>query len=106
MDVGPLSLTELRREVGELRKDYVAFSTAYDMIRHRVLESTELDPPRHPQLHEWSGSRATCGALEMSIHAIERTILEYNALIEKVENGEIENSDRPALKLVDGDRHE
>ena len=45
------------------------------------------------------------GSLEMSIHAIERTIEEYSNLINLVQRGEISNLDesRPALHLVGGD---
>lgn len=97
-----LSRSELVRELEELRKDYIAFSSAQDLIRQRILESTELRPPRTPMLHEWSGSRAVCGSLEMTIHAVERTILEYHTLIQKIDSGEIRNTDRPSLGVVDG----
>lgn len=95
-----LSLSELKRERGELQKDYRAFGTAYDTIRRRIQESTDLEPVRAPQLRQWSGSRAVCGALELSIHAIERTIAEYEDLIRRIEAGEIPNTDRPVLGLV------
>jgi len=94
------SLSRLEQELDELRRDYIAFSGAYDLLRHRLLESTELNPPRFPLLHEWSGSRAVCGSLEMAIHAIQRTIEEYNELIRKVREGEYVNTDRPTLKSV------
>jgi hypothetical protein len=94
------SLEQLERELVELRKDYVAFSEAYDVLRLRILESTELDPPRYPLLHEWSGSRSVFGSLEMSIHAIQRTIEEYDEIIRKVKDGEFRNTDRPVLKSV------
>lgn len=97
-----LSLSSLRREQEELRKDYVAFSKAYDTIRHRIIDSTE-STPRTPMLHEWSGSRAVIGSLELSIHSIERTIVEYGELIKSIEAGEIPNLDkRPALGVLDG----
>lgn len=100
MDEQPaLSLSSLLKEREELRKDYVSFSGAYDLICMRLNECAESEP-RNPPLHQWSGSRAVCGTLEMSIHAIERTIEEHNELIRKIEAGEIRNLDRPGLSLV------
>jgi hypothetical protein len=95
------SLSALEAEIAELRKDYQAFGKAYDLMRQRLLESNET--PRTPELHTWSGTRAVVGSLEMAIHAVERTILEYDALIQKVRLGELENTDvptRPVLSLV------
>ena len=97
------SLTELVREREELRKDLIAWTRSYDILRQRLRESSEVKTPRSPSLHQWSGSRAVMGSLEMSIHAIERTIEEYGALINKLSSGEISNSDRPALSLVKED---
>lgn len=86
------SLTALRLELEELRKDRAAFAKAYDILCSRLLESNEI-PGRRPLLHEWSGSRACVGSLEMSIHAIERTIEEHLKIIESIESGEMKNSD-------------
>jgi rubrerythrin len=94
------SLSLLETELEEMRKDYIAFSKAYDVLRMRLVESTDLNPPRSPLLHEWSGSRAVCGALELSIHAIQRTIEEYLQIIQKVRDGEYRNIDKPQLKSV------
>ncbi len=100
---GSVSLRALEREKDELQKDYAAFLDSYEIIKRRVTDSSELEPPRQPLLHTWSGTRAVCGSLEMSLHAIERTILEYDALIQKVHAGEIENSDTPPkLTVLDG----
>lgn len=87
------SLSFLKRELEELMKDRVAFTAAYDCLRKRILEANESKVPRQPLLHEWSGSRAVCGSLELSIHAIERTIDEIQALIYKIEHGELSNMD-------------
>lgn len=102
MSESAYSLSALEAEIVELRKDYTAFCSAYDTIRERVQESSEVQPPRYPLLHTWSGSRAVVGSLEMSIHSIERTIAEMNALIQRVRSGEVENTDmpRPVLTLV------
>ena len=99
------SLKLLESELSEMRKDYVAFTRSYDILKQRLLESNEVIPSRAPLLHEWSGSRAVVGALELSIHAIERTIGELDMLIQKVKSGEIPNTDkpeRPTLGVVDG----
>lgn len=97
-----LSLTAVLRERDEMRKDYDAFSKAYDLIKGRIFESSETQPPRHPLLHTWSGTRACCGSLEMSIHAIERVIEELNETARKINRGEIHNTDevRPTLTLL------
>lgn len=96
------SLSGLELEIAELRKDYVAFCTAYDLLCKRITESSETVPSRTPVLHTWSGTRAVIGSLEMSCHAIERTIIEYADVINKVKSGEIPNTDapRPVLSLV------
>lgn len=85
-----------------MRDDLLAFTQAYDILRRRITESTDLLVPRVPLLHQWSGSRAVCGSLELSIHAIERSIAEYDTLIEKIKMGELENTDRPKLTVLDG----
>lgn len=100
---GPVSLRALDREMRELQEDYASFLAAYEVIKKRVIASTELQPPRNPLLHTWSGTRAVCGALEMSLHAIERTIHEHDILIRKVHAGELGNSDEPPkLTVLDG----
>lgn len=86
-----LSLSWLLREREELRRDRHAFGTALDVMRKRLLESSEA--PRKPLLHEWSGTRAVVGSLEMSLHAIERTIDEVDRYIFAIERGEVLNTD-------------
>jgi len=98
-----LSLKELIREREELRKDLIAWTQAYDILCKRVRESSELETPRNPPLHVWSGSRAVLGSLELTIHAIERTIEEHGELIRRVQSGEIANKDKPGLRLVEDD---
>ena len=98
-----LSLKALLLERDELRQDLIAWTRAYDIMRQRVRESSEREVPRNPPLHQWSGSRAVIGSLELSIHAIERTIEEYNVLISQLEEGSIPNADRPGLALVKDD---
>jgi len=98
------SLKMTEREFSELQKDLEAFTVGYDAVRRRIQECLELDPPRSPQLHDWSGTSAVLGSLELSIHAIERTISGYREILEKLRSGEIPNTDPPepgpTLKLV------
>lgn len=99
------SLSFLTRERDELRKDLEAFKRAYDILKKRILESNETEIPRRPLLHEWSGSRAVVGSLEMSIHALERTLEEVLELVRLIQSGEIPNSDppgHPGLGVIDG----
>jgi hypothetical protein len=103
--VNSYSLSALKLEREELQKDLRAFKTAYDAVCGRMLESNDLERPRRPLLHEWSGSRAVVGSLELSIHAIERTLQGTSEIIYAIENGEIDNSDKPGhpgLGVVDG----
>ena len=86
------SLSKLRMELEQLRMDRTAFTTAYDILCSRMMESSSI-PDRRPLLHEWSGSRSCIGSLEMAIHAIERTIEEHLSIIDSINNGEIINSD-------------
>ena len=99
------SLSILIREKVELEKDLVAFKKAYDVLRMRLIESSETVIPRRPLLHEWSGSRSVCGSFEMSIHSIERTIQEMSDLIYKINDGRLSNIDppgHPGLGVIDG----
>ena len=95
-----LSLQELEQERLGLEKDYIAFSEAYDIIRRRIVES--LEESRFLELHKWSGTSAVCGSLEITINAIRRTRDEYTELIAKVLDGQIENTDKPKLGVIDG----
>ncbi len=99
------SLSTLLRERDELRHDLIAFTRAYDILCQRVRESNELPIQRRPLLHEWSGSRAVVGSLEMAIHAIERTIEGTNEIINQIRNGDLRDTDpvgHPGLGVVDG----
>ncbi len=102
------SRSTLVREKEELHRDLVSFSQAYEILRKRVLDSNELEIPRRPLLHEWSGTRAVIGSLEMAIHAIERTLTGTAEIIRQIDRGEIRNTDppgHPGLGVVDGGKH-
>jgi hypothetical protein len=87
------SLSWLKREKEELLRDRTAFATALDTIKKRVLESNELEIPRQPLLHEWSGTRAVVGSLEMALNAVERTLDEMDNLIYAIESGAVKDAD-------------
>lgn len=92
------SLSWLQREREELRRDRHAFASSLDIMQRRIVESNETEIPRRPLLHEWSGTRAVVGSLEMSLHAVERTLEEVNNLIDAIEKGDVPNLDAPAAK--------
>lgn len=98
------SLSWLKLELKELRKDRHAFASALDYLQQRVIESNETDIPRRPLLHEWSGTRAAIGSLEMALHAIERTIGELDRLIYSINNREIIDLDAP-IEKTSGDKN-
>lgn len=104
-----MSLIALEHEREELRKDFVAFSKAYDTVRHRLLEASEADPARGSFLEKWSGTWACIGSLELSTKTIENKVLEIDELIRKIHDGEIRNTDPPPpperkLGVIDGGR--
>lgn len=96
------SLSWMKREREELRRDRYAFASALDILEKRIVESNELEIARRPALHEWSGTRAVVGSLEMSLHAVERTLAEIEHLILAIENGEVPNLDVPLVRTPGG----
>jgi hypothetical protein len=96
------SLSTLVEERRELRKDLLAFMSAYDLIRKRLLESSEESPSRAAGLERWSGTWACIGALELSTQLIEKKILEISELERLVHEGKVPNLDtvKRALSLV------
>lgn len=99
------SLSFLRRELEQLRKDRDAWEQALSVLKARILESNELPIPRRPILHEWSGTRAVIGSLEVTLHQIERTIEEAKEIVRQIENGDLPNldpPDHPGLGVIDG----
>ncbi len=87
------SLSFLRTELEELRKDRNAWVQALLILKTRIEDSNELTVPRRPLLHEWSGSRAVVGSLEVTLNQINHTIEEVKSLIYRIENGELKDSD-------------
>lgn len=93
-----LSREEIEAEIAEKSADLRAFMTARDIVRRRVLEVKDSQSRLTP-LPTWSGTDAVLGSLDLSIHAMERTINELEQHLLKV-------SPRPTLQLIrssDGD---
>lgn len=102
----PLHRKAVQREREELQKDYIAFCSALDIIRNRIMESQESDRSE-PPLHRWSGARATCGSLELSIQIIQRNIEEHNHALDLLSQGVIVDLDAPPpLAVLEGGRHD
>jgi hypothetical protein len=96
------SLSWLMREREELQRDRHAFASALDTLKKRIMDSNETDIERRPLFHEWSGTRAVVGSLEMALHATERALEETSQLIMSIQNGEAVDSDAPPKKESPG----
>lgn len=90
------SRTQLLAELAEKTDDLTAFSQAREIVRRRVLEVAESTCALTPLPH-WSGTDAVLGSLDLSIHAIERTVAELRGLLEGCPD------DKPKLSIVKGD---
>lgn len=84
---------ELRAEIDEKTEDLEAFQKARDIIRARVLAVADSQNSLTP-LPNWSGTDAVLGSLDLSIHAMERTLEELWVWLRNVEDSQ------PALRLV------
>jgi hypothetical protein len=93
----PWDVASLRREVEEKTLDWRAFSGAREIIRARVLEVKDSKSQLTP-LPQWSGTDAVLGSLDLSIHAMERTLLELHELLKTVE------AEQPRLQVLEGGR--
>ena len=91
----PWDVASLRKEVEEKTLDWKAFSTARSIIRARVLEVRD-SPSQLTPLPQWAGTDAVLGSLDLSIHAMERTILELHELLKKVE------AEQPKFQVLEG----
>lgn len=88
---GGLSRRLVELELSEHEKDLAAFVSAYDTIHRRVQEVK--DEQRLLTLVNWSGTSAVMGALELTIHAIERTVNELREMKNGLLVGAIPNLD-------------
>ena len=78
-------------ELEEHNLDLSAFQTAYSTIHKRVVEVK--DEGRLMTLVNWSGTSAVMGSLELTIHALERTVEELQDILKRMDAGAIVNSD-------------
>ena len=88
-------LPTLKREIEEKTLDWKAFSEARKLIRSRVLEVKDSTSQLTP-LPMWSGTDAVLGSLDLSIHAMERTLLELQEMLKFAE------AEQPKFKLIEG----
>jgi hypothetical protein len=90
---------ELKAEIEEKKLDLDAFLRARDIIRARVIEVGDSDCRLTP-LPNWSGTDAVLGSLDLSIHAMERTLEELRSWLKNIED------EGPKLKLVTNEETE
>jgi hypothetical protein len=88
-------LPTLKREVEEKTLDLVAFYRARETIRRRVLEVRD-SPSQLTPLPTWSGTDAVLGSLDLSIHAMERTLTELKGMLSEAQAA------APRLQVLDG----
>lgn len=88
-----LTREELKAEIEEKAKDLDVFVRARDLIRGRVQEVADSESPLTP-LPMWSGTDAVLGSLDLSIHAMERTLDELRVMFQHTEET------APKLRLV------
>lgn len=79
-----LTPQQLRAEIEEKTKDLEAFTQARSIIRARVTEVGDSECVLTP-LTTWSGTDAVLGSLDLSIHAMERTLDELKGLLAQAE---------------------
>jgi len=88
-------LPTLKQEIEEKTLDWKAFSEARSIIRARVLAVKDSASQLTP-LPQWSGTDAVLGSLDLSIHAMERTLVELQGMLSQAEAAQ------PKLQLLDG----
>jgi len=89
---------DLEAEIEEKTLDWKAFSEARAIIRARVLEVRDSSLSQLTPLPQWAGTDAVLGSLDLSIHAMERTVLELNELLK------ISKAAEPVLSVLSGGR--
>lgn len=91
----PFSREELEAELAEKTRDLEVFVEARDKIRMRVIELRDSKSRLTP-LPQWSGTDAVLGSLDLSIHAMERTIAELKQFLAASEKGR-------QFRVIEGD---
>jgi hypothetical protein len=89
----PLNREQLLAEIEEKTHDLEAFYKAREIIRARVLEVRD-SPSQLTPLPNWSGTDCVLGGLDLAIHAMERTVDELKA--------ELERLPTPHFTVIDG----
>jgi hypothetical protein len=82
----------VQAEIDEKSKDLAAFLQAREIIRMRVLEVKD-SPSVFTPLPTWSGTDAVLGSLDLSIHAMERTLGELHECLKKA---------KPRFRVIEG----
>jgi hypothetical protein len=85
----------VQAEIDEKSKDLAAFLEAREIIRKRVLEVSDSESPLTP-LPRWSGTDAVLGSLDLSIHAMERTVGELHECLKRAHKA------KPRFEVIDG----
>lgn len=82
----------IQAEIDEKSKDLAAFLQAREIVRMRVLEVKD-SPSVFTPLPTWSGTDAVLGSLDLSIHAMERTLRELHGYLKKA---------KPRFEVIQG----
>jgi hypothetical protein len=90
-----LTKQQIKDELEEKTKDLEAFFKAREIIRRRVFEVQDSGSSLTP-LPNWSGTDAVLGTLDLTVHAIERTVEELKTMLENTEEPQ------PLFRLVKG----
>lgn len=94
-----LSVEDLETQIAEVKADLAAFLAARDIVRARVIEVRDAPHPARllPRLTDWSGTGAVLGSLDLTIHAMERTIEELTQILEAQKKG------YGKMRVIEGD---
>lgn len=88
-DAGAYSLKALVYTFEQLGLDWVAFAEAKIRVEQRIAAAAT----EGWRFNEWAGTDAVLGSLMLSLEHIERRREYYGDLINRVQAGEIENTD-------------
>jgi hypothetical protein len=92
-----LSRSAVEQELYAQRRDLRAFQQSHDLVEGRCFEAQ--DERFHPIL-EWQGADAALFVLKSCIDKISGVIQEYGEILEQMDRGEIQDTDKPSLRLV------
>ena len=90
---------EVQTQIDETEADLQAFIEARDVIRRRVVEVRDRPTTALlPRIHDWTGTVTVLGALDLSIHAMERTLEELKQIHKALSHGQ-------KFRVIDGENH-